>query len=66
MQIFHRQTGPKSVMYTVTYNDGRTAYLWIDGTTKAADDHLVGLIAKEQQGQGLIPGGTIARIKRVR
>ncbi|GEO14543.1 hypothetical protein [Microvirga aerophila] len=66
MYTFHKQAPAKSVMYTVTYKDGRTAYLWVDGNNKAADDRLVGLIAKDQQEQGLIPDGTIASIKRVR
>jgi hypothetical protein len=50
----------------VTYQDGRTTYLWVDGNNRAADDRLVSLIAKDQQEQGLIPEGTIASIKRVR
>jgi hypothetical protein len=66
MYTFHKQAPAKSVMYTVTYQDGRTAYLWVDGNNRAADDRLVGLIAKDQQEQGLIPEGTIASIKRVR
>ena len=66
MHTFHKQSAAKSVMYAVTYKDGRTAYLWVEGNNKAADDHLVSLIAKEQQEQGLIPAGEIVRIKRVR
>lgn len=66
MYTFHRQTVAKSVMYIVTYSDGRTAYLWVDGDNKSADDHRVSLIAREQQEQGLIPEGDIARIRRVR
>jgi hypothetical protein len=66
MYTFHKQAPAKSVMFTVTYTDGRTAYLWVEGHSKGADDRLVGVIAKDQQEQGLIPEGTIASIRRVR
>jgi hypothetical protein len=66
MYTFHKQAPAKSVMFAVSYDDGRTAYLWIEGHGKGGDDRLVSLIAKEQQEQGLIPEGTITSIKRVR
>jgi hypothetical protein len=62
-----RKTAPaKSIMFAVNYDDGRTAYMWVDATGRLVDDRLVGPIAKEQQEQGLLPEGTISGIKRVR
>ncbi|MFC4175468.1 hypothetical protein ACFOYU_25915 [Microvirga sp. GCM10011540] len=66
MYTFHKSAPAKSVMFLVTYTDGRTAYLWSEGHSKGVDDLRVSLIAKEQQDQGLIPAGAIASIKRVR
>lgn len=65
MYTFPKQNVAKSIMYLVTYSDGRTAYLWVDGDNKTASDHRINLIAKEQQERGLIPSGSIARIRRV-
>jgi hypothetical protein len=55
----------KSVVFVVTYDDARTAYLWIDAM-KTADDWTVGAIARAQQEQGTLPEGNITGIKRVR
>jgi hypothetical protein len=55
----------KSVMFVVTYDDTRTAYLWVDGL-KTIDDWAVGAIARTQQEQGTLPEGNITSIKRVR
>jgi hypothetical protein len=52
-------------MFVVTYDDGRTAYLWLDDHGKG-DDHRVGAIARERQQQGALPDGVISGIKRVR
>jgi hypothetical protein len=52
-------------MFVVTYDDGRTAYLWLDDHGKS-DDHRVGAIARERQQQGVLPDGIISGIKRVR
>ncbi|HZH51506.1 MAG TPA: hypothetical protein VEZ16_06435 [Microvirga sp.] len=65
MYRFHSSTPAKSVMFVVTYKDGRRAYLWSEGHIKGADDFRVSTIAKEQQEQGLIPQGDIASIRRV-
>jgi hypothetical protein len=53
-------------MFAVTYDDARTAYLWVDNASKADDERLVGSIARFQHEQGTLPPGTITRIKRVR
>ena len=53
-------------MFAVTYDDARTAYLWVDNASTADDERLVGAIARFQQEQGTLPPGTIIRIKRVR
>jgi hypothetical protein len=66
MYRFRRPAPAKSVMFAVNYDDGRTAYLWVEDQGKSPDDRLVGLIAKERQDQGVLPDGIIATIKRVR
>jgi len=53
-------------MFTVNYDDGRTAYLWIDDPVKANDTWAIGVIAQAQQEQGSLPEGTITSIRRVR
>jgi hypothetical protein len=66
---FRRPPPTKTVTFAVNYDDGRTAYLWLDDATKGSakgDDHLVGAVARERQEQGVLPEGTIASIKRVR
>lgn len=62
---FRKPAPTKSVMFVVAYDDGRTAYLWLDDHNRG-DDHLVNAIAKERQEQGTLPEGTITSIKRVR
>ena len=66
MNPFRKVTSAKSSMFAVTYDDARTAYLWVDNASKADDYHLVDSIARTQQEQGTLPSGTITRIKRVR
>jgi hypothetical protein len=66
MYTFRKSAPAKTVMFAVNYDDGRTAYMWIDGTTRLIDDRIMGPIAKEQQDQGLLPAGVITGIKRVR
>ena len=56
----------KSVMFVVSYDDARTAYLWVDNHAKGGDDRVVSAIARAQQEQGMLPEGTITNIKRVR
>ena len=65
MNSFWKSNPSKSVMYVVTYDDARTAYLWVDGA-KAAPDLDIRPIARAQQEQGTLPDGNIASIKRVR
>ena len=53
-------------MFLVNYDDGRTAYLWIDDPVEANDPRVLGVIAQARQAQGALPDGTIASIRRVR
>lgn len=53
-------------MFVVSYEDDRTAYLWIDDVQKANDSYRVGVIARAQQEQGTLPEGNITSIRRVR
>jgi hypothetical protein len=66
MYSFRKSPPAKSAMFAVTYDDARTAYLWVDNAAKADDERLVGPIARMQQEQGALPPGTITRIRRVR
>ncbi len=66
MRFFRKTTHPKSVMFAVSYDDGRTAYLFVENHGQPSDDYMVGSIARAQQEQGTLPEGTITRIKRVR
>ena len=66
MYTFRRSPPAKSVMFMVNYDDGRTAYLWIDDPAKANDTWAIGVIAQAQQEQGSLPEGTITSIRRVR
>jgi hypothetical protein len=53
-------------MFMVNYDDGRTAYLWVDNPAEAGDTRTIGLIARAQQEQGSLPEGSITSIRRVR
>ena len=66
--MFHyRKTNhPKSVMFAVTYDDGRTAYMVIENHGSPSEDYVVGATAREQQNRGQLPEGTITGVKRVR
>ena len=66
MRTFRKTFHPKSVMFAVSYDDGRTAYLVVENHGQSSDDYLVGPIARERQDQGNLPEGTITRIRRVR
>jgi hypothetical protein len=66
MNTFRKAAQAKSVMFLVSYDDARTAYLWVDDPAKAGDLRAVGLIARAQQEQGTLPEGRIASIRRIR
>jgi hypothetical protein len=66
MNTFRKATPAKSVMFVVDYDDARRAYLWVDNLAKANDPRSVGIIARAQQEQGTLPGGSITSIRRVR
>ena len=65
VNTFRKSNPNKSLMFVVTYDDARTAYLWVDAV-KTADDWTIGGIARTQQEQGTLPEGNITTIKRVR
>ena len=65
MYTFRKSSPTKSVMFVVTYDDARTAYLWVDAV-KTADEWTIGSLARTQQQQGTLPEGNITSIKRVR
>jgi hypothetical protein len=52
-------------MFAVTYDDGRTAYLWLDESMRL-DDIGVMAIALDRQAEGEIPAGRILTVRRVR
>jgi hypothetical protein len=66
MYTFRKAPPAKSVMFLVNYDDGRTAYLWVENSVEAGDTRAIGLIAQAQQEQGSLPEGTITSIRRVR
>ena len=66
MHTFRRPNPTKSVMFAVSYDDGRTAYMVVENHGPPAEDYLAGNIARERQEAGLLPEGNITGIKRVR
>ncbi len=48
-----------SVMFTVTYEDGRTAYLVAEGHGGPDQDYLALPLARERQQNGELPEGVI-------
>jgi hypothetical protein len=66
MYTFRKSVPAKSVMFAVSYDDGRTGYLVVENHGKSSDDYLVPSIARERQVRGTLPQGTITSIKRVR
>jgi hypothetical protein len=63
---FRKTNQTKSVMFAVTYDDGRTAYRFIENHGSPSEDYLVGATAREQQNRGQLREGTITAVKRVR
>jgi hypothetical protein len=60
-------TRPKtSVAFSVQYQDGRTAYLFLEGHGGPERDFLVSSIAHERQRTGALPQGVIVSVRRVR
>ena len=55
-----------NVMFAVTYEDGRTAYITVSPNLLEGGEHLVTSIAHERQQKGEIPAGPIKGLKRVR
>jgi hypothetical protein len=66
MYGFKKPAFSRSVMFAVSYEDGRTAYLVIQNHGTTDQDYLVPTIARERQAQNELPEGTITTIKRVR
>lgn len=63
---FRKNTPAKSVMFVVSYDNARTAYLWLDDLGMVGDDQAVRSAARAQQERGTLPEGKITSIKRVR
>ncbi len=57
---------PHSTMFVVTYADGRTAYVTVEGWTRQGGDAMARTAAREHQDKGNIPAGDIVSLKRVR
>ena len=62
----HWQKRDRNLMFAVTYEDGRTAYITIDPDVIRSGDHVARVVARERQHRGEIPEGEIAGVKRVR
>lgn len=56
----------KSVMFSVHFEDGRTAYFVVQGHGGPDQDFLVTGMAQERQRAGELPEGVIRTVKRVR
>ncbi len=54
-----------SVAFSVRYQDGRTAYLFLEGHGGPERDFLVSPIAHERQRKGQLPEGIIVALRRV-
>ena len=52
---FRKANHTKSVMFAVTYDDGRTAYMFIENHGPASEDDFVGATARDQQNRGQLP-----------
>ena len=66
MHQFRKVNHPKSVMFAVSYDDGRTAYMIVENHGPPSEDYAIGATAREQQKSGQLPDGTITGVKRVR
>jgi hypothetical protein len=66
MYGFKKAAPARSVMFAVNYDDGRTAYLFVQHHGSGDQDYLIPAIARERQEQGEFPEGTISTIRRVR
>ena len=63
---FKRTIHPKSVMFAVEYDDGRTGYLVVEGHGGPGEDYLAHRLRKNSRPPAYCRKGTITRIKRVR
>jgi hypothetical protein len=53
-------------MYAVRYEDGRSAYIRVNSEAARHGNMVVLDIARERQGAGETPAGTITSVKQVR
>lgn len=66
MLLFNRPPlRANATAFAVSYADGRTVYLWLTDHGNASHDHLVRMIAQDQQRTGALPSGAIVGIKRL-
>ena len=66
MQAFRKSSFSRSVMFAVSYDDGRTAYLVIENYGSTDQDYRATAVARERQARGELPEGVITGAKRVR
>ncbi|HYF56202.1 MAG TPA: hypothetical protein VEA41_18250 [Salinarimonas sp.] len=62
---FRRPARSRQTIAVVAYDDGRTAYLWLDGDGRTDGLHLMAL-ARDGQALGTLPDGVIQSVRRVR
>ena len=55
----------EGILFSVEYEDGRTARMTIDRHTLRNGDHVARIIAGERQRAGKIPEGKIKGVRRV-
>jgi hypothetical protein len=63
---WERKKRDTNIMFAVTYDDGKTAYVTVSPSKLKNGDHEVRSVAAERQKTGELPPGNIASIKRVR
>jgi hypothetical protein len=61
-----RRSSGDEVLFTVRYEDGRSASIYVKRATAAHGNNVVMDIALEQQNKGALPAGTIVSVERVR
>jgi hypothetical protein len=56
----------KTVMYSLSFADGRTGYVVVPQESVEHGDENVPRMARERQSRGEVPAGDIISVKRVR
>jgi hypothetical protein len=66
MNFDNRRKRDTNIMFAVSYEDGRTAYITISPKLLQPGENVARIVARERQERGEIPQGEIASVKRVR